>query len=88
MKKKPHFGELTAETFSIGDIVEWSTYSNNEEVWLISYGIIASIDNKFRSNRLVSVSTVIPINGPREEIEFFTASLKLVSKTTNENENE
>jgi hypothetical protein len=88
MKQKPPFGELTAKTFNIGDIVEWSTYNNAEEFWEVNYGIIASIENKFRSNRLVSVSTVIPINGPREEIEFFTASLKLVSKTSNENEDE
>tara|TARA_Y100001963_G_C6462519_1_gene300813 strand:+ start:291 stop:557 length:267 start_codon:yes stop_codon:yes gene_type:complete len=88
MKKKLHFGELTAKTFSVGDIVEWSTYNNNEEIWETNYGIIANIENKFRSNRLVSVSSVIPINGPKEEIEFFTASLKLVSKTGHENKNE
>ena len=41
------------------------------------------IKNEIRSGRLVSISTVKPVNGIAIEIDFFTASLKLVSRTDN-----
>ena len=34
-----------------------------------------------RSNRLVSVCKVLPLSGDRSEVEHFTLSLRLVSKT-------
>tara|TARA_R110000824_G_scaffold190034_2_gene371431 strand:+ start:670 stop:936 length:267 start_codon:yes stop_codon:yes gene_type:complete len=85
MKEKLNFGELSAASLDIGDIVEWSSWVHKDNYWQINYGIISNIENKIRTGRLVSVATVIPINGPGAEIEFFTASLRLVSKTNNEN---
>ena len=40
--------------------------------------IIVKTENQIYSNRVVSVSKVMPINGPQVEREFFTLSLKLV----------
>jgi len=37
-------------------------------------------ENRIQSNRVVSISKVIPINGPQIEREFFTLTLKLVNK--------
>ena len=34
------------------------------------------------SNRLVCISTVLPIEGNQKEKDFFSMSLKLVSKAT------
>ena len=39
------------------------------------------IKNEIKSGRLVSISTVKPIEDNMAEIDFFTASLKLVSKS-------
>ena len=41
--------------------------------------IIIKIDNQIRSNRLVSISTVKPINEAYNEIELFTISLRAIS---------
>ncbi len=81
MKKKPEFGEISSKEFNIGDIVEWSIWNKAEEVWGLKYGIVSDIKNEIRGNRLVSVSKVMPINEPSIEIEFFTLSLRLVSRS-------
>lgn len=81
MDKKDYFGELTAKTFDIGDIVEWSTWNREAEDWDSHYGIVIDIKNEIKSGRLVSISTVKPVNDTTVEIDFFTASLKLVSKS-------
>jgi hypothetical protein len=81
MNKKQYFGELLEKDFRVGDIVEWSTYNALEEDWVENYGIITTIENEIQSERLISVSKVLPISGPQVEIKFFTASLKLVSRT-------
>ena len=83
MNKKEYFGELLEKDFNVGDIVEWSTYNTVEEDWNGSYGIITTIENEIQSGRLISVSKVLPISGPQVEIKFFTASLKVVSRTDN-----
>ena len=83
MDKKEDFGEILERDFNIGDIVEWSTYNEGLQEWDTNYGIITTIDKEISSSRLISVSKVLPINGPREEIKFFTASLKVVSRTDN-----
>ena len=81
MNEKDTFGELTAKTFDIGDIVEWSTWNSDIKDWDSHYGIIIDIKNEIRSGRLVSISTVKPLINNTAEIDFFTASLKLVSKS-------
>jgi len=81
MDKKEDFGELLEKDFSIGDIVEWSTFNVTSQDWITNYGIITTIDKEIESGRLISVSRVLPINGPQQEIKFFTASLKLVSRS-------
>ena len=81
MNEKDIFGELTAKIFDIGDIVEWSTWDRNVDDWHSHYGIVIEIKNEIRSGRLVSISTVKPVNNATSEIDFFTASLKLVSKS-------
>ena len=81
MNEKDIFGELTAKTFDIGDIVEWSTWNSDIKDWDSHYGIIIDIKNEIRSGRLVSISTVKPLINNTAEIDFFTASLKLVSKS-------
>jgi len=85
MIKKDIFGELIARSFDIGDIVEWSTWNRDMEDWDSHYGVVIEVKNEIRSGRLVSISKVRPVTGSPVEIEFFTASLKLVSKSNSEN---
>ena len=86
MDKKQHFGSLLEQDFSIGDIVEWTTFDKTQQEWLTSYGIITTIDKEISSGRLISVSKVMPISGIQSEIKFFTASLRLVSRTNDLND--
>jgi hypothetical protein len=81
MNEKDIFGELTAKVFDIGDIVEWSTWNREVDDWASHYGIVIDIKNEIRTGRLVSISTVKPVNDTSIEIDFFTASLKLISKS-------
>ena len=81
MNEKDKFGELTAKIFDIGDIVEWSTWNREINDWDSNYGIVIDIKNEIRSGRLVSISTVKPVADNSTEIDFFTASLKLISKS-------
>ena len=81
MNEKDIFGELTAKVFDIGDIVEWATWNRDIDDWNSHYGVVIDIKNEIRSGRLVSISTVKPVNDIIAEIDFFTASLKLVSKS-------
>jgi hypothetical protein len=80
MDKKPSFGELSAEGLKVGDIVEWSKWNSSDNGWVPNYGIIMEVKNEVKGNRLVSVSIVVPLAGVATEMEFFTPSLKLVSK--------
>ena len=79
MIKKDNFGEISSKEFEVGDMVEWTTWSNENDIWSSNYGIIIKIDNQIRSNRLVSISTVKPINEAYNEIELFTISLRAIS---------
>ena len=81
MNKKEDFGEILEKDFNVGDIVEWSTYNTEIQSWDTNYGIITTINKEISSGRLISVSRVLPINGAQQEIKFFTASLRLVSRT-------
>ena len=85
MDEKDKFGSLAASTFDIGDIVEWSTWNRDVDDWNSHYGIVVDIKNEIRTGRLVSISTVRPIGDNNNEIDFFTASLKLISKSNPEN---
>ena len=80
MVKTDYFGELTASDFEIGDIVEWASWDKEQKDWISQYGILLNIENQMRSNRIVSISRVMPINEPHAEREFFTLSLKIVNK--------
>tara|TARA_R110002020_G_scaffold261689_1_gene476031 strand:- start:38 stop:316 length:279 start_codon:yes stop_codon:yes gene_type:complete len=84
MIEKNKFGELAANTLAIGDIVEWSKWNGEKDGWDIHYGIIISIKNEIKSNRLVSISRVVALGDLSQEIEFFTLSLRLVSPTKRE----
>ena len=80
MDKKQKFGELHLDDFSVADIVEWSAWSELMEAWVEHYGVITEIKNEIRSNRLVSISRVLPMNRG-SEVEHFTMSLRLISKS-------
>jgi hypothetical protein len=77
--EKSVFGDLTSKDFAIGDIVEWSSWDRFYEEWKFHYGILLTIENEIRSNRLVSISRVIPLEDSNSELEFFTMSLRVVS---------
>lgn len=77
--EKSIFGDLSSKDFSIGDIVEWSSWDSKTEEWKFHYGLLLTIDNEIRSNRLVSISRVIPLDDSNNELEFFTMSLRVVS---------
>jgi hypothetical protein len=78
MNEKEQFGELSAEEFNVGDIVQWTTWNKLSEEWDTNYGILMKLENVIRSNRMVSIATVKPLNEQFEEKELFTLSLKLV----------
>tara|TARA_R100000278_G_scaffold119311_1_gene100633 strand:- start:812 stop:1075 length:264 start_codon:yes stop_codon:yes gene_type:complete len=80
MDEKNAFGELHLKLFKIGDIVEWSSWCDYEEKWIQNYGVITELKNELRHNRLVSISKVLPVNS-NIEVEHFTMSLRLVSKS-------
>ena len=75
MSERKAFGEIQSEKLSIGDMVEWTTWSDIDKQWASNYGILIKIENRVKSNRIVSVSTVKPINEPHEILELFTISL-------------
>tara|TARA_B100001094_G_scaffold316556_1_gene357903 strand:- start:246 stop:515 length:270 start_codon:yes stop_codon:yes gene_type:complete len=85
MDEKENFGYLSSKKFTVGDIVEWTTWNSTEEKYNSNYGILINIENKVKSNRIISVSTVKPINEPSSEIELFTLSLKLVDSSIKNN---
>jgi len=84
MDEERSFGEIAAKDFKVGDIVEWTTWSSHEQEWGSHYGVLVSLKNELRSNRLVSISKVLPLNGIGNEMEFFTLSLKLLSRIKEE----
>ncbi len=87
MNEKESFGGIHGENFEVGDIVEWTTWSTEEEKWKYNYGILLSIQNEIRENRLVSISKVLPMQGIKNEMEFFTVSLRQVTRGDIETEN-
>lgn len=87
MEQKQAYGKLSSDIFAVGDIVEWKKWSHSLEEWCSHYGVITDIRPKLLSNRLVYVSTVLPIEGGTKEKEFFAMSLKLVSKAVEDIKN-
>jgi hypothetical protein len=86
MDEKSPFGTLLAESYEIGDIVEWSTWNPVGEEWASNIGILISIDNKIVADRVISVATVKPINEKDNKlIELFTMNLKpiVINKKNN-----
>ena len=79
MDEKPAFGSAIAAELKIGDIVEWSSWDEQQNDWESNYGIIMEIKNEIKGNRMVSVSIVAPLAESCSEIEFFTPTLRLVS---------
>jgi len=80
MDKQPAFGEIAAADLQVGDIVEWSTWNEEMEGWKPHYGLITEIKNEIKGTRMVSVSIVTPLTTDAAEMEFFTPSLKLISR--------
>jgi len=81
MEEKDNFGQIAAKSFNVGDLVKWSKWNSEKDDWVFQYGIIIKITNEIKSNRLVSISRVLPIHNQNFELEFFTISLRLVSPT-------
>ena len=88
MDIKKAYGEEHSKDFKAGDIVEWSRWDSDLEEWSSYYGIIVDIKNQIVSNRLVSISTVVPVEDSNSEIEFFSFSLKLVSRAREDEKEE
>jgi len=80
MNEKSIFGSISASEYEIGDIVGWTTWSEDKKNWTMSYGILINIKNQFLSNRLVSIATIKSLNEPHDLKELFTISLKLINK--------
>tara|TARA_B100000686_G_C16090454_1_gene618319 strand:+ start:22 stop:285 length:264 start_codon:yes stop_codon:yes gene_type:complete len=85
MQRKKELGAFNAENLEVGDIVSWSKWSEEISDWIEYLGILVSIQNEIHSNRLVSVSKVVPLDDNSVELSFFTFTLKLVSQTSKEN---
>ena len=79
------FGNKSAEELEIGDIVEWTRFDQKEEAWLSYYGVLIEKKNEIRSNRLVSISKVVPLSSHVAELEFFTMTLRKINLDSNEN---
>ena len=87
MNEKESFGQISSKDFKIGDIVEWSIWDTQREKWKLQYGILMEVKNEIRVNRLVSIATVVPLQGPKTELEFFAMSLRIVSASEKEKTN-
>jgi hypothetical protein len=86
MEEKKPYGEISSDSLAPGDIVEWRRWDSVGENWTSNYGVVIDTKNKFMSNRLVSISTVLPIDGTDGEIELFSLSLRLVSRAADQNQ--
>ena len=78
MDEERSFGEIAAKNFRVGDIVEWTTWDSYIEEWEPHYGILASLKNELRSNRLVSISKVLPLNRAAAMYRFLNSPAYVV----------
>ena len=83
-EQKDAFGEASSCDLKIGDMVEWSTWNTKKSRFDSNYGILVEIKNEIRSNRIISVSRVMPLYNPQSEIQLFSLSLRLVSSSKEE----
>lgn len=74
------FGNIAAKDIDPGDLVQWTKWDEFKKDYDEKFGIVVSINEEIRGNRMVSVARVVPFINPRTELDFFTMSLKLVSK--------
>ncbi len=79
MENKNIFGEITAKNIKVGDIVAWSKWNSDNSDWIQHLGVVLEVKNTIFSDRMVCVTTVLPIKEPKIPLELFTFSLKLVS---------
>ena len=79
------FGSGASQDLKIGDIVEWSRWNSNVQQWEYHYGVLIEMKNEVKSNRMVSISRVIPLNNHGDELEFFTFSLRRVDSQRHTN---
>ena len=84
MEQKKEFGSFNADALQIGDIVAWSRWSEVLNDWVEHMGVLVSIQNEVKSNRMVSTSTVVPLDDNCKELTFFTFTLRFVSQTFKE----
>jgi hypothetical protein len=82
MNNKDSFGELCSNDFLVGDIVEWSKWNSKNEAFDPHYGILIELKEKVISNRIVSIAKVVSLGDNEIEREFFTLSLKLISRNS------
>jgi len=80
-EQKDVFGEAASSDLKVGDIVEWSTWNTEKSCFDSNYGILIEIKNEIRSNRIISISRVMPLYNPQSEIQLFSLSLRLVSRS-------
>ena len=83
MRKKPPFGHYSARDIEIGDLIKWTKWNPEREDWDEILGVVIDMEDTIRSGRLVSITRVVSMQHPQTELEFFTMSLKLVSKGFN-----
>jgi hypothetical protein len=83
--EKSVFGDIASKELEIGDIVEWSKWNSEKECYEQHFGVLLEIKNEIKSNRFISVSKVLPLNESSVDIEFFTLSLRLISKGNKKN---
>ena len=85
---KEAFGEIASKDFQIGDIVEWSKWDSEAESFASHYGILLELKNEVISNRIISIATVMSLGDDKTEREFFTLSLKLISRKNSDDSNQ
>ena len=80
MIKRKAFGNIAANDIDPGDLVLWTKWNEIKKDYDEKFGIVVSINEEVRGSRMVSVACVVPLVDPRIRLDFFTMSLKLVSK--------
>tara|TARA_R100000008_G_C3585927_1_gene172256 strand:- start:551 stop:808 length:258 start_codon:yes stop_codon:yes gene_type:complete len=80
MNTQKPFGGLSAEDIESGDLVKWTKWNPKESKWDEMIGVVLSVEEQIKGGRLVSSAKVATLQHPQIELDFFTMSLKLVSK--------
>ena len=79
MEKTDNFGDLASKNIKTGDIVAWSKWNSDQLCWIQLMGVVLEVKNTILSNRMVCITSVLPLKEPKIPLELFTFSLKLVS---------